>query len=225
LKTSEQRAARHLRGVHGRTLNELAATLEVAKSSVSLWVRHVELMPEAQARINSRQGLGTLVSGKRSAERARHVRRGYQREGRERARREDGAYQAGCMLYWAEGAKCRNSVQITNSDPEVLVYFVAFLRKYFGVASNKVRIACHLFADHLEKQHEIEEFWLERLELSGLSLRKSQVNVYSKYSQKKRDGKLPYGTCKLVVDSTQIVQTIYGSIQEYGGFERPAWLD
>jgi hypothetical protein len=25
--------------------------------------------------------------------------------------------------------------------------------------------------------------------------------------------------------STLIVQTIYGSIQEYGGFDRPEWLD
>lgn len=37
--------------------------------------------------------------------------------------------------------------------------------------------------------------------------------------------KLPYGTCRLVVHSTQVVQTIYGSIQEYGGFDRPEWLD
>jgi hypothetical protein len=27
------------------------------------------------------------------------------------------------------------------------------------------------------------------------------------------------------VDSTFLVQSIYGAIQEYGGFERPAWLD
>jgi hypothetical protein len=56
-------------------------------------------------------------------------------------------------------------------------------------------------------------------------LRRSIVNAYSKHSQKKRQNKLPYGTCKLVVHSTRIVQTIYGSIQEYGGFERPEWLD
>jgi hypothetical protein len=56
-------------------------------------------------------------------------------------------------------------------------------------------------------------------------LRRSIVNAYSKHSQKKRQSKLPYGTCKLVVHSTRIVQTIYGSIQEYGGFERPEWLD
>jgi transposase-like protein len=56
-------------------------------------------------------------------------------------------------------------------------------------------------------------------------LRKSTVNVYSKYSQKKRRNLLPYGTCKVCVHRTQIVQTIYGAIQEYGGFERPEWLD
>jgi len=37
--------------------------------------------------------------------------------------------------------------------------------------------------------------------------------------------KLLYGTCDLGVHSTRIVQTIYGSIQEYGGFDRPGWLD
>lgn len=50
------------------------------------------------------------------------------------------------------------------------------------------------------------------------------MNVYSKYSQKKRKNRLPYGTCKLCVNSTAVVQSIFGSIQEYGGFERPDWL-
>jgi len=50
-------------------------------------------------------------------------------------------------------------------------------------------------------------------------------STYSKYSEKKRANKLPYGTCELCVHSTELVQTIYGSIQEYGGFDRPEWLD
>lgn len=129
------------------------------------------------------------------------------------------------MLYWAEGAKSRGTVKLTNSDPEVLVYFLAFLRRHFDVPNEKVSIYCNLFADHVERQRAIEQFWLDRLGLDQTCLRKSQVNIYSKYSQKKRDGKLPYGTTALVVHSTQIVQTIYGSIQEYGGFERPEWLD
>ena len=86
-------------------------------------------------------------------------------------------------------------------------------------------IRCNLFADHLERQREIERFWLAALDLPANCLRKSIVNTYSKYSQKKRQNKLPYGTCRLAVHNTRIVQTIYGSIQEYGGFERPEWLD
>jgi hypothetical protein len=87
-----------------------------------------------------------------------------------------------------------------------------------------MRITCNLFADHLEHQHEIEEFWLAATGLPRSQLSKSIVNVYSKHSQKKRRNKLPYGTCRLVVCDTAVVQSIYGAIQEYAGFERPAWL-
>jgi len=129
------------------------------------------------------------------------------------------------MLYWAEGDKTRNSVRICNADVELLVFFASFLREHFGVSDDMFRIYCNLFADHLDRQVAIEDYWLARLELPRLCLRKSVVNVYSKYSLKKRTNKLPYGTCKLVVHRTRIVQTIFGSIQEYGGFERPEWLD
>jgi hypothetical protein len=40
-----------------------------------------------------------------------------------------------------------------------------------------------------------------------------------------RTNRLPYGTIRVCVRSTAIVQSIYGTIQEYGGFERPEWLE
>ena len=36
---------------------------------------------------------------------------------------------------------------------------------------------------------------------------------------------LIYGTARLSVCSTFLVQSIYGAIQEYAGFDRPEWLD
>jgi hypothetical protein len=128
------------------------------------------------------------------------------------------------MLYWAEGSKMRNAVQFVNSDPVMVRYFVGFLRTYYDVRDEAFRIDCNLFADHLERQREIEQFWLDTLGLPQSCLRKSTVNVYSKHSQKKRQNRLPYGTVRVVVHSTEIVQSIYGAIQEYGGFERPEWL-
>jgi len=48
--------------------------------------------------------------------------------------------------------------------------------------------------DHVERQREVEQFWLEKLELPRTCLRKSTVNVYSRYSKRRRLNKLPYGT-------------------------------
>jgi hypothetical protein len=36
---------------------------------------------------------------------------------------------------------------------------------------------------------------------------------------------LPYGTGRLSVHSTDVIQSIYGAIQEYAGIDRPEWLD
>jgi hypothetical protein len=128
------------------------------------------------------------------------------------------------MLYWAEGSKSRNAVQFVNSDPAVVAYFVEFVRRYFAVEDEAFRIDCNLFADQIERQKEIEQFWLDALDLPARCLRKSTVNVYSKYSQKKRKNRLPYGTVRVCVHSTELVQQIYGAIQEYGEFDRPEWL-
>ena len=84
------------------------------------------------------------------------------------------------MLYWAEGSKTRNVAQITNSDPEVVRFFVEFLRQYFVLPDDRFSVTCNLFADHLARQGEVEHFWLETLRLPPSSLRKSIVNVYSK---------------------------------------------
>lgn len=188
-------------------------------------MRDVPLGPEQRAALIYRSRLGPVVAGELKASRAREVRRGYQTNGRRLARERGADYAAGCMLYWAEGSKARNSAQVVNADPEVIVFFARFLRNHFHVEDEQMRVRCNLFADHAERQVEIETYWLERLALPRSCLEKTAVNRYSKYSQKKRANKLPFGTCSLRVHSTRIVQTIYGSIQEYGGFERQQWLD
>jgi transposase-like protein len=221
MKTAERLKARELRVGEGRSVKEIARLLGVAQSTVSLWVRDLELT-EVQRGDLAGRARRLRVEARSACWRER--RRRFQEHGRLLARRGDALHAAGCMLYWAEGSKQRNAAQISNADPEVLRFFVRFLRTYFEVSDERIRVACNLFADHLERQREIEQFWLDTLELPSNSLRRSIVNVYSKYSQKKRQNRLPYGTCRLSVHSTAIVQSIFGSIQEYGGFEREEWL-
>ena len=129
------------------------------------------------------------------------------------------------MLYWAEGSRARNALVFTNSDPQMLQFFIRFVRWFYGLPDDRFVVTCNLFADHAKRQRDVEDFWLEALELPRSCLRKSIVNVYSKHSRKKRRNKLPYGTCRLVVHDTAVVQSIYGAIQEYAGFDRPEWLE
>jgi hypothetical protein len=202
---------------------ELAALLGVSGSTISLWVRDVELTEDQHQALRRRMG-GRIDGSRVNAEKALQRRRKAQTSGRETARTGDVLHAAGCMLYWAEGSRDRNAVRFTNSDPAMVAFFLNFLRRSCGISDEKVAVTCNLFADHVERQAEVEDFWLAELGLTRSNLRKSNVNRYSKYSRKKRRNKLPYGTCRLSVCDTRFAQHIYGAIQEYAGFEREEWL-
>jgi hypothetical protein len=204
-------------------VREIADLVGVSRASVSAWVRDIELTAEQHAILRARNPAynGQRIGQAVRAARAREERRAWQGEGRAFAQRGDAFHAAG----WAEGAKCRNQIRLSNADPEIVRFFVRFLRTYFHVPDDAIRVTCNLFADHIERQHAVEQFWLDVAEVPRTSLCKSQVNVYSKYSLKKRANKLRYGTCLITVSRTRILQHIYGAIQEYAGFERPEWLD
>jgi transposase-like protein len=223
MKTHERNEARRLRREQGASVKELARLLGVSRSSVSLWVRDIELTETQYLALRSRMG-GRIDGSRANAVAALARRREAQASGRALARRGELLHAAGCMLFWAEGSRCRNRVQFVNSDPAMAEFFLRFLRSCYRVPNSKVSLTCNLFADHEERQREIEDFWLESLGLPKTCLRKSTVNRFSKYSQKKRQNKLPYGTCRLAVCDTQLVQSIYGAIQEYAGFEREEWV-
>lgn len=227
MKTEERAEARRLRHDEGLAIGEIARRVGVARSSVSVWVRDIELTRDQRATLQRANPAYTsqLRGAARNAERGRDRRLAHQVEGREMAGRLDPLHAAGVMLYWAEGDKgSKHSARLSNSDPELLRFFLRFVRETFAIPDRSLRVRCNLFADHLDKQRAIEEFWLDQLRLPPSCLTKSVVNVYSKHSQKKRQNTLPYGTARLCVHSTRVVQHIFGAIQEYGGFERPQWL-
>lgn len=133
---------------------------------------------------------------------------------------------AGCMLYWAEGAKDRNVVKFANSDVAMVRFFVRFLKQCFGVRSSDFRLRLNVYTNNGLSLREIEDRWLDALELPRTSLRGHSLNSYPTSTSGKKRRKLPYGVCFLTIaKSTRILQHIYGAIQEYAGFEEPRWLD
>lgn len=225
MKTAEREIARRIRREEGASINEIARRTGAAKSSISRWVRDIELTDEQRESLRIAAYVGMIKGRTMHAQLRREARVMAQEDGRMRAQQGDRLFWAGCMLYWAEGAKDRNHVEFTNSDPQMVGFFVKFLKTYWNLRDEDIRITCNLFADHVDRQQVIETFWLSVAELPRDSLRKSTVNVYSKYSKKKRRNRLPYGTCRVSVCRTRVVQAIYGGIQEIAGFKRDAWLE
>ncbi|MGZ4315151.1 MAG: helix-turn-helix domain-containing protein [Gaiellaceae bacterium] len=227
MKTEQRELARTIRRQEGAPIKEIARRVGVAPSSVSRWVRDIELTAAQERELLRRNpAYNRQLSGtaKQAANR-RAERIAYQEAGRRLALQGDRCHVAGCMLYWAEGEKDRNTLRFYNSDPEMVRFFVVFLKKYFDLQDEEIKITCNLFADHIQRRHEIEQFWLDVAQLSKCSLCKSYVNVYSRHSKRKRTNRLPYGTVRVTVCRTRVVQGIFGSIQEYAGFERDAWLE
>lgn len=222
--------ARRLREA-GEPFKRIAAFLDISVATAHAWTRDIELSPE-QIRHNLRGPRGPQ-SPEQIARRVeanmrifRERRLGYQREGRDRARKGDALHQAGCMLYWAEGSKDRNSLIFANSDVHMVSFFWRFLTESFDLGPDDVSIRLNVYTNNGLTIQEIERHWLEALQLPSSCLRKPMLNHHPTSSSGKRRNKLPYGVGTLRAKrSTRIVQHIYGAIQEYAGFDEPSWLD
>lgn len=214
--------ARRLRA-DGLPVRQIATTLGVSVSSVSVWTRDIELTPGQRAANLERAG---AVRGAACRDTHRERRRAYQQEGRDRARLGEPLHIAGCMLYWAEGAKDRNQAALANSDPAMVEAFLLFLRSCFGLSADDVTFNVNVYTGNGLTIDEVEQFWMKRLALPRSCARKHVVNHFPTSSSGKRPNKLPHGVCTLKAKkSTRIVQHIYGAIQEYAGIDCPEWLD
>jgi hypothetical protein len=129
------------------------------------------------------------------------------------------------MLYWAEGAKNRNAIQFANSDPKMVRMFREFLVQALGVEPARLRLRLNVYLGNGLSITEIESYWLELLDLPASSLRGHSINHFPTSSSGRKRNRLPYGVCTIYLYSSEIVQHIYGAIQEYAGFEEPRWLD
>lgn len=227
MKTEEKNKARELR-IQGIPIKKISKILNVSKSTVSLWVKDIKLTEEqieANKLLNPIYNV-SLNGAQARAEKARLQRIEFQEFGKTRAKENNPLHQMGCMLYWGEGDKNKNSCGLANSDPNLLKFFLKFLIESYNISTDMItfRVNCHLNNDLTIEQ--IENYWLNILNLPKSCLRKPIINTKSSASKEKKDKNiLPYGTGHIRVNSTELVQNIFGAIQEYGNFINKEWLD
>ena len=150
-KVKEQEKARVLRA-QNRTLADIAQTLGVSKSSVSLWVRDVPFTPTLRLRGPHRHPHPAHEAKLRQIEELN-------REGRERigALSEEALFVAGVALYAGEGSKTDGEVRFSNTDPAMVRLFCVWFRRFFDVDEKRLR--GHLYLHQGLDLTATEAFW------------------------------------------------------------------
>ncbi|MEZ5167329.1 MAG: hypothetical protein R2695_12895 [Acidimicrobiales bacterium] len=124
------------------TLEDIAREVGASKSSVSVWVRDVEFVPNPR-RAARRRGPNRLQRAKAAEiedcrlagiERFAHAGEG-------------DFFAAGLGLYAGDGAKRGAEVHFANSNPDLIRFFCAWLRRFYQVDESRLRVGLYLHAD------------------------------------------------------------------------------
>lgn len=116
----------------------------------------------------------------------------------------------GLMLYWGEGDKTGTYfVALTNTDPQALIYFTTWLRKYFEIDEDRLKGRLYIWEDLNEA--EAKEFWSKKLKIPIEQFTKSYI---SKSKPKIKKNRHSYGVCRVSYGSTKIFKEIMGGIKE-----------
>ncbi len=137
-KVSEQQRARELRA-RAWTLQAIATELGVSKSSVSLWVRDVEFLPNPRWR--TRPSRPSSLQLRKLSEIDACDAAGVEIVG---TMSERDLFILGIALYAGEGAKGDGSIKFANSDPRMIYVFVTWLRRFFAIDEARLRLRLYL---------------------------------------------------------------------------------
>jgi transposase-like protein len=214
MKTQEKKKAIRLRK-SGESIKVIAKHLGVSKSSVSVWVRDIELTHSQKSKLNER-GFSVNAIEKRRKQRIENTNKRKERimEEAEKEIRSISISELkiiGTMLYWAEGRKRgKQIVDFSNSDPVMIKVMMRFFREVCGVSEKRFRGHIHIHS-HL-KVKQAENYWSK---ISGIPI--SQFyKTYSKpsVSSKGKMDSLPYGTFDIYVCDTELFLKIMGWIRK-----------
>ena len=218
-RPEEQIKARELRRI-GYSLDEISSKLKVAKSSVSVWVRDIELSDKAKKRLVGKIKLGQIVSAENKKRKIRETLDKYKAEALKEINVSDldkfSARLICSLIYYCEGNKnVYNGVGFTNSDPNLVKTFLFLLRKGFDINESKFHPCVHLHGYHnIKKQI---NFWAKTTNIP-----KSQFNrPYLKPNTGKRLRENYQGCINIRYNNNdmarQLLMTAKAFIEKYGG--------
>lgn len=204
MKVKEKKEAIQLRKL-GYSLKTITQRLNVSKSSVSLWVRDVQLTKSQLSNLTKRQHARSVVEKRRKTRllnsevrKSKVINKAVQQI---KPISQKDLFLVGVSLYLGEGSKKKQGVvEFVNGDPELIMIMMRFFREVCEIQDTKFRIHIHLHC-HISPV-KAEKYWskITGVPRSQFFKTSQQHNISSK---SKKDS-LPNGTVSIYVCSTQL---------------------
>ncbi len=201
MKEVEKAKAEKLRR-SGVSMGEIAERLKVSKSTVSYWVRDVELSEAQKKLLNERSHSRETIEKRRQSRLSRHdkERQVIYNEAYTEAKRliKQPLWCVAVSLYWGEGGKTQRIARIANSDSAVLALMMEFFTNYCQIPMNKIRGHVHAFSG--SKSATLVDYWSQQTGIPKEQFYKTYLKNSSASKHKRKT--LAYGTCQIYIHDT-----------------------
>jgi hypothetical protein len=193
----------------GQSYNQISQSLNIPKSTLSIWLKNLELSDRAKQKIESRVNTTSVMKLIARNKQQTIVAKNRHQQIRQAAKKEAGKllsdllFLSGISLYWAEGYKQGalgskwKSIDFANSDPQMIKLMVLFFTKFLNLGKDKIRIQIMLH-DKRDTEKAVN-FWHNITGIPKENFIKT-CHTLSRASLQKVKNKLLYGTIQLRIN-------------------------
>ncbi len=201
----------------GKTYSEILEEVPVAKSTLSLWLKEVNLSKSQKQRITKKR----IEASRRGAKKRKEQRIEITKVIYEKSEKEIGKlskrelWLIGIALYWAEGTKERDyrpgpCIDFINSDPYIILIFLKWLTDVCDIDKERIILRLFIHENNKYRLNNVIDYWLL---LTGFS--KIDYVYFKKHSvkttRKKVTNSVYYGGLNVRVrKSSELVRKIAG---------------
>lgn len=153
----------------GYSYKEILKNLNVAKSTLSFWLKDLPLTPHEKEHLKQRRD-GNMSRGRiraGAALRARRLDRDRMLLATTRqefeTHKHEALFQIGIALYWAEGTKRSSVFAFTNSDEDMIETMLLWIERYWGVMRNNIGVRLYIHKPYANEG--CEYYWSKRLQV------------------------------------------------------------
>lgn len=184
----------------GKSHQEIAQSLGVAKSTLSNWFKGQDFSEDIKQTVTKQAQIANTTRLQMLNKVRGDLLQAHYEQAIVEAKREleeyisDPLFVSGVVAYWGEGDKLhKNHIRLTNTDPQMLKIFVQFLVEYGNFTPQDMRLAIFIYKDldiDLCKTH-----WIQHTNITNLH----KPMILPGRDKRRR---LQYGTATVIVMNT-----------------------